>query len=95
MSQPVTYDPADTATKRAALIAAIDDALPISGGDIRKRLKQLRKALDAAAAANKPCAECGHKPDWHREAGCAGDLLHCRCPGWDPGPDPVPAGEPS
>jgi hypothetical protein len=67
---------------RAALDAAIADGLPISGGKVRKRLKQLRKALAEADIQRKPCTDCGHVIAWHREGGCAGDLLHCRCLGW-------------
>ena len=76
--------------KRAALDAAIADALPISGGQVRKRLKQLRRALGEADEKRKPCARpgCGHVLAWHRQdgspGGCAGDLMHCPCEGWTP-----------
>lgn len=79
--------------KRAALDAAIADALPISGGQVRKRLKQLRRALDDGDEVRKqrqPCARpgCGHILAWHRQDKspfrCAGDLMHCPCEGWLP-----------
>jgi hypothetical protein len=89
----VTTEPIDTAAKVSELRALIAEVLPISGGDVRKRLKQLRKALDAVAAQNEPCAECGHRRQYHREAGCAGDFLYCRCPGFDA--EPEHAGDPS
>lgn len=78
--------------KRAALDAAIADALPISGGKIRKRLKQLRRALadgDEVRKQREPCTRpnCGHILAWHQHdgpPGCVGDLMHCRCEGWLP-----------
>lgn len=53
---------AKPAHARAVLDAAIDIALPVSGGTVRKRLKQLRRALadvDAARAAHDAAHRAG------------------------------------
>lgn len=67
---------------RAALDAAIAAALPVSGGLVRKRLKQLRRALADVDEQRKPCARagCRHARNWHIPGRwCAGDLMSCRC----------------
>lgn len=45
-------DRIDPSKARADLDAAIAAALPIAGSQVRKRLKQLRRALDAVPASS-------------------------------------------
>jgi hypothetical protein len=87
--EPTDETARSAAEIRAALDAAIADALPVSGGQVRKRLKQLRRALGDADEQRRRCTRpgCGHTLAWHRPNGsfrCAGDLMHCRCEGWMP-----------
>lgn len=79
--------PTPTSEKRAALDTAIADVLPISGGQVRRCLKKLRRALAELDETRRPCMQrgCGHTRNWHRETGCAGDLLHCPCSGFQEG----------
>jgi hypothetical protein len=76
-----TTDGQTVSDKRATLDKAIADAFPISGGKVRKRLKQLRRALAKADQEREPCANawCGHTRAWHRDNNCTGDLQHCPC----------------
>lgn len=71
---------------RVKLDAAIAEGLPFAGGRVRKRLKQLRRALAELDEERKRCTRpgCGHVKTWHVPDGCAGDLLHCQCKGWTP-----------
>lgn len=58
----------DSAQVRAVLDAAIEVALPAAGGVVRKRLKQLRKALRELDAERAATAERRRAGAEHGEA---------------------------